>query len=118
MVRARFHGESRERTGGMKMAAADGKQRLTDAATAQNLLRIVQSIPSPKAEPIPGEALARFEIPLPPLPELRRGVAKFEDLSAETKRLESIYQQKLAALDELEYHRCNKPSLARCRTPA
>jgi DNA-damage-inducible protein D len=36
----------------LKMPAADGKQRLTDSATAQNLLRIVQSIPSPKAEPI------------------------------------------------------------------
>ena len=36
----------------LKMPAADGKQRVTDAATAQNLLRIVQSIPSPKAEPI------------------------------------------------------------------
>lgn len=36
----------------LKMPAADGKQRLTDAATAKSLLRIVQSIPSPKAEPI------------------------------------------------------------------
>lgn len=36
----------------LKMPAADGKLRLTDAATAQSLLRIVQSIPSPKAEPI------------------------------------------------------------------
>ncbi|MDK9723978.1 MAG: Bro-N domain-containing protein [Sterolibacteriaceae bacterium MAG5] len=36
----------------LKMPAADGKQRLTDVATAQSLLRIVQSIPSPKAEPI------------------------------------------------------------------
>ncbi len=36
----------------LKMPAADGKLRLTDAATAQNLLRVVQSIPSPKAEPI------------------------------------------------------------------
>ena len=86
----------------LKMLAADGKKRPTDAATAETLLRLVQSVPSPKAEPITGEALARFEIPLPPLPELRRGVAKFEDLSAETKRLESIYQQKLAALDELK----------------
>ena len=102
----------------LKMLAADGKQRPTDAATVETLLRLVQSVPSPKAEPIPGEALARFEIPLPPLPELRRGVAKFEYLSAETKRLESIYQQKLAALDELKYHRCNKPSMARCRMPA
>lgn len=34
------------------MTAADGKQRLTDVATAQTLLRLVQSVPSPKAEPI------------------------------------------------------------------
>ena len=36
----------------LKLAAADGKQRLTDVATAQTLLRLVQSVPSPKAEPI------------------------------------------------------------------
>jgi hypothetical protein len=34
------------------MPAADGKQRLTDVATAETLLRLVQSVPSPKAEPI------------------------------------------------------------------
>ena len=36
----------------LKMLAADGKQRLTDVATAETLLRLMQSIPSPKAEPI------------------------------------------------------------------
>lgn len=36
----------------LKLPATDGKQRLTDCATAESLLRIVQSIPSPKAEPI------------------------------------------------------------------
>ena len=36
----------------LKMLAADGKQRLTDVATAETLLRLVQSVPSPKAEPI------------------------------------------------------------------
>ena len=36
----------------LKMIAQDGKQRLTDVATAETLLRLVQSIPSPKAEPI------------------------------------------------------------------
>lgn len=35
----------------LKMIAPDGKQRLTDAADTQQLLRIIQSIPSPKAEP-------------------------------------------------------------------
>jgi len=33
------------------MTAADGKQRLTDCADTEGLLRIIQSIPSPKAEP-------------------------------------------------------------------
>ncbi|PIY05543.1 MAG: hypothetical protein COZ19_02955 [Gallionellaceae bacterium CG_4_10_14_3_um_filter_60_1069] len=36
----------------LKMTADDGKQRLTDVATAETLLRLVQSVPSPKAEPI------------------------------------------------------------------
>lgn len=36
----------------LKMIAADGKQRLTDVATAETLLRLVQSVLSPKAEPI------------------------------------------------------------------
>ena len=36
----------------LKLAATDGKQYLTDVATAATLLRLVQSIPSPKAEPI------------------------------------------------------------------
>ena len=36
----------------LKLTAPDGKQRETDCADAQTLLRIVQSIPSPKAEPI------------------------------------------------------------------
>ena len=35
-----------------KLTAPDGKKRETDCATAETLLRIVQSIPSPKAEPI------------------------------------------------------------------
>jgi hypothetical protein len=36
----------------LKMTAEDGKMRLTDVATAETLLRLVQSVPSPKAEPI------------------------------------------------------------------
>lgn len=36
----------------LKMEAADGRQRPTDVATAETLLRLVQSVPSPKAEPI------------------------------------------------------------------
>ena len=35
----------------LKMIASDGKRRATDVATTEQLLRIIQSIPSPKAEP-------------------------------------------------------------------
>ena len=35
----------------LKMVSTDGKMRLTDVATTRQLLRIIQSIPSPKAEP-------------------------------------------------------------------
>ena len=36
---------------GLKMPAADGKMRMTDVADSEQLFRLVQSIPSPKAEP-------------------------------------------------------------------
>ncbi len=36
---------------GLKMPAADGKMRLTDVADTNQLLRIIQSVPSPQAEP-------------------------------------------------------------------
>lgn len=35
----------------LKMTAPDGKKRLTDVADTEQLFRIIQSIPSPKAEP-------------------------------------------------------------------
>ncbi len=37
--------------GQLKMAAEDGKMRLTDVADTEQVLRLIQSIPSPKAEP-------------------------------------------------------------------
>lgn len=36
---------------GLKMMAADGKMRMTDVADTEQLFRLIQSIPSPKAEP-------------------------------------------------------------------
>jgi DNA-damage-inducible protein D len=36
----------------LKMTAEDGRQRLTDCAQPETILRLVQSVPSPKAEPI------------------------------------------------------------------
>ena len=45
-------GESVTNCHRLKLPAADGKNYLTDVATAETLLRLVQSVPSPKAEPI------------------------------------------------------------------
>ena len=36
----------------LKMPAADGKMRMTDVADQEQMFRLIQSIPSPKAEPI------------------------------------------------------------------
>jgi hypothetical protein len=39
---------------GLKMVAQDGKMRMTDVADTEQLFRLIQSIPSPKAEPFKG----------------------------------------------------------------
>ena len=43
--------ELSEKIGQLKIKAPDGKMRLTDVATTEQLFRLIQSIPSPKAEP-------------------------------------------------------------------
>ena len=43
--------ELSHKLGQLKMQAGDGKSRLTDVADTEQLLRLIQSIPSPKAEP-------------------------------------------------------------------
>jgi DNA-damage-inducible protein D len=55
---------------GLKMLAIDGKMRITDVADTEQLLRLIQSIPSPKAEPfkqwlaqIGAERIAEIENP-------------------------------------------------------
>ena len=55
---------------GLKMLAIDGKMRLTDVADSEQLLRLIQSIPSPKAEPfkqwlakVGAERIAEIENP-------------------------------------------------------
>jgi hypothetical protein len=43
--------ELSEKIGQLKLAAEDGKMRMTDVADTEQLFRLIQSIPSPKAEP-------------------------------------------------------------------
>lgn len=49
-----------------------------------------------------GEVLARFQVPIPPLTALRTLVDEFGELSSQTQNLETIYKQKVTALDELK----------------
>lgn len=43
--------ELSDKFGQLKLAAEDGKLRLTDVADSEQLFRLIQSVPSPKAEP-------------------------------------------------------------------
>jgi len=48
------------------------------------------------------ELLEKYPVPLPPLPEQQTIVRQLDSLRAETQRLEAVYQQKLADLEELK----------------
>lgn len=68
----------------LKMIAADGKMRMTDVADTQQLFRLIQSIPSPKAEP--------FKIWLAKVGSDR--VDEIEDPEIGIERLMDTYQRK------------------------
>jgi hypothetical protein len=77
---------------GLKMTAADGKQRLIDVANTEQLLRLIQSIPSPKAEP--------FKLWL-----ARVGYERLEEIEnpeLAAKRMRAIYEQKGYSEDWIE----------------
>ena len=68
----------------LKMTAADGKQRLTDVADTEQLLRLIQSIPSPKAEPFK-RWLAQVGY---------ERLEEIENPELAAKRMREIYRQK------------------------
>jgi BRO family, N-terminal domain. len=51
-ITAEGYSEVSEKIGQLKMAAPDGKQRFTDCANTETLFRLIQSIPSPRVEPL------------------------------------------------------------------
>ncbi len=69
---------------GLKMTAADGKQRTTDVADTEQLLRLVQSVPSPKAEPFK-RWLAKVGY---------ERLEEIENPELAAKRMRTIYEQK------------------------
>jgi hypothetical protein len=68
----------------LKMPAADGKMRLTDMADTETMFRLIQSIPSPKAEPFK-RWLARVGY---------ERVQEIEDPELATKRTRALYKAK------------------------
>ena len=68
----------------LKLKAADGKMRLTDVATSEQLFRIIQSIPSPKAEPfkqwMAGVAATRIDQLQNPELSIEQAVADYQRL--------------------------------------
>jgi len=68
----------------LKMLAADGKMRLTDMADTETMFRLIQSIPSPKAEPFK-RWLAKVGY---------ERVQEIEDPELATKRTRALYKAK------------------------
>lgn len=78
------HSEVSEKIGHLKMLAPDGKLRFTDCANTETLFRLIQSIPSPKAEP--------FKLWLAKVGYER--VKEIEDPELATKRTHALYKAK------------------------
>jgi len=69
---------------GLKMKAADGKMRLTDVADTEQLFRLVQSIPSPKAEPF---KLWMAQVAAQRIDQMQDPELNFEQAYADYRRL-------------------------------
>jgi hypothetical protein len=76
--------ELSEKIGQLKLQALDGKMRETDCANAETIFRIIQSIPSPKAEPFK-RWLAKVGY---------ERVQEIEDPELATKRTRALYKTK------------------------
>ncbi len=73
-----------EKIGQLKLEAADGKKYLTDCANTETMFRVIQSIPSPKAEPFK-RWLAKVGY---------ERVQEIEDPELATKRTKALYKAK------------------------
>jgi len=76
--------EVSEKIGHLKMMAPDGKMRLTDCASAETMFRIIQSIPSPKVEPLK-QWLAKVG---------RERLEEIENPELSMERMQELYEKK------------------------
>jgi hypothetical protein len=76
--------EVSEKIGQLKVVAPDGKQRFTDCANTETMFRIIQSIPSPKVEPLK-RWLARVG---------KERIDEIENPELAMARMQEIYEKK------------------------
>jgi len=76
--------ETYEKIVRLKMIAPDGKMRLTDCASTETMFRIIQSIPSPKVEPLK-RWLAKIG---------RERIEEIENPELSMERMQALYEQK------------------------
>jgi prophage antirepressor-like protein len=76
--------EVSEKIGQLKMMAPDGKQRITDCASTETMFRIIQSIPSPKVEPLK-QWLAKVG---------RERIEEIENPELSMERMQALYEKK------------------------
>jgi DNA-damage-inducible protein D len=76
--------EVSEKIGQFKMSAPDGKMRLTDCANTETLFRVIQSIPSPKVEPLK-RWLARVG---------KERIDEIENPELSMERMKELYEKK------------------------
>jgi prophage antirepressor-like protein len=76
--------EVSEKIGQLKLVAPDGKQRQTDCANTETLFRIIQSVPSPRVEPLK-RWLARVG---------RERIEEIENPELAMARMQEIYEKK------------------------
>ena len=76
--------EVSEKIGQLKMMAPDGKMRLTDCACTETMFRIIQSIPSPKVEPLK-QWLAKVG---------RERLEEIENPELSMERMQALYEKK------------------------
>ena len=81
---AEGYAEVSEKIGQLKMLAPDGKQRLTDCANTETVFRIIQSVPSPKVEPLK-RWLARVG---------KERIEEIENPELAMARMQEIYEKK------------------------
>jgi len=84
----------------LKLVASDGKKYLTDCANTQSLLRIIQSIPSPKAEPfkqwLAKVGYERIKETIDPAQSIDRARENWQKLGRSKNRQICCYRRKLS----------------------